>query len=354
MLTEYFHLTKRNIKKEKDTAAIQTPRDVFENKQYDYDRTSVPSDEDIKITVEVPPQEVSTWLMQDTSKTKSATRSQTSSISSNTSPVMQKEPVPVKQNDDKSDGLVYDGSQIVTVKETQDFNVKPEAVVKKEDDTSMEQPSQPAEDKPTEQESFLMKQLEFLSKSFNKMKEIVNRCTTLPAKMNVVSKIKRKLQVGCPTVKSGKKEAKKKKKGSTDMKSKTAAKNLKPSEEHEDKSDGNSKLTSMSELSTVQPILEQDKNQPMEQKEEELGNKEKEIEQAEKITQNNQHDFHTSKNQNDDQNQHEDNENANLNKECSTSEASAAQNDDQSLHVEQSHCKNDTQMSEQITESEAI
>ena len=55
------------------------------------------------------------------------------------------------------------------------------------------------------------------------MKEIVNRRTTLPAKMNVDSKIKRKLQVGHPTVKSGKKEAKKKK-GSTQMKSKTAAK----------------------------------------------------------------------------------------------------------------------------------
>ena len=218
----------------------------------------------------------------------------------------------------------------------------------------MEQPSQPAEDKPPECESFLMKQLEFLSKGFNEMKEIVNRHTTLPAKTNVVSKIKWKLQVGRPTVKSGKKEAKKKKKGSTDMKSKTAAKNIKPSEEDEDKSDGISKLTSTSEVSTVQPIPEEDKNQPMEQKEEELGNEEKEIEQAEKITQNNEHDFHSSENRNEDQNQHEDNEDANLNKEPSTSEVSTAQNDEQSLHVEQNHCKNDTQMSEQITESEAI
>ena len=354
MLTEYFHLTKRNIKKEKDTAAMQTPWDVFENKQYDYDRTSVPSDDDIKIIAEVPPQEVSAWLMQDTSKTKSATGSRTSSISSNTSPVTQKEPVAVKLNDDKSERLVYDGSQVVAVQEMQEFDVKPEAAVKKEDDTCMEQPSQPAEDKPTERESFLMKQLEFLSKGFNEMKEIVNRCTTLPVKMNVVSKIKWKLQVGHPTVKSGKKEAKKKKKGSTDMKSKTATKNLKPSEEHEDKSDGNSKLTSKSELSTVQPIQEQDKNPPMEQKEEELGNKEKEIKEAEEITQNNQHDFDTTKNRYEDQNQHEHNQNANLNKEHSTSEVSTAQNDDQSLHEEQSHCQNDTQMSEQITESEAV
>ena len=75
MLTEYFHLTKRNIKKEKDAAAIQTPRDVFENKRYDYDRTSVPSDDDTEIIAEVPHQEVSTWLMRDTFKTKSATRS---------------------------------------------------------------------------------------------------------------------------------------------------------------------------------------------------------------------------------------------------------------------------------------
>ena len=43
-----------------------------------------------------------------------------------------------------------------------------------------------------------------------------------------------------------------------------------------------------------------------------------------------------------------------MNKERSTSEVSTAQNDDQSLHLEQSHCKNDTQMSEQITESEAV
>ena len=67
-----------------------------------------------------------------------------------------------------------------------------------------------------------MKQLEFLSKGFHEMKEIVNRCTTLPAKMNVVSKIKWKMQVGRPTVKSGKKESKKKK-GSTEKKSKPAA-----------------------------------------------------------------------------------------------------------------------------------
>ena len=271
MLTEYFHLTKKNIKKEKDAAAVQTLQNVFENKQYDYDKMSVPSDDDIKIIAEVPPQEVSAWLMHDTSKTKSATRSWTSSISSTTTPVMQKEPVPVrsKQNDDKSDGLVYDGSQVVAVKETQEFDVKPEPFVKKEDDSSMEQPSQPAEDKPTEWESFLMKQLELLSKGFNEMKEIVNRHTTLPAKMNVVSKIKWKLQAGHPTVKSGKKEAKKKK-GSTDMKSKTATKIIKTSEEDEDKSDGNSKLTSTSEVSTAQndisynplnqPIPEEDKN----------------------------------------------------------------------------------------------
>ena len=92
----------------------------------------------------------------------------------------------------------------------------------------------------------------------------------------------------------------------------------------------------------------------MEQKQEELAKEEKEIERAEKITQNNQDDFYSSENQNEEQNQHEDNKDANLNKESSTLEVSTAQNYEQSLHVEQSHSKNVTQMSEQITESEAI
>ena len=51
---------------------------------------------------------------------------------------MQKEPVPVKQNNDKSDGPVYDGSQVVAVMKVQEFDVKPEPFVKKEDDSSME------------------------------------------------------------------------------------------------------------------------------------------------------------------------------------------------------------------------
>ena len=221
---------------------------------------------------------------------------------------MEKDPVPVKQHDDKSDGLVYDGSQVVAVKETQEFYVKPEPFVKKEEDTSTEQPSPPEEDKPTEWESFLMKQLEFLSKGFHKMKEIVNRRTTLPAKMNVVSKIKQKLQVGCPTVKSGKKEVKKKK-GSTEKKSKPAAESSKTSEEDEEKSGGKSKDTlnkdpaeisdnavniAESELQQKDPNPKEDKEQAMEQKQLELEKKDNTIKEAETIPQNNQDEVDSS------------------------------------------------------------
>ena len=62
MLTQYFQLTKKKIKKEKEAHPHETLKDVLESKQYEYDKTCVPGDDDIQIIGEVPPQEVSSWL----------------------------------------------------------------------------------------------------------------------------------------------------------------------------------------------------------------------------------------------------------------------------------------------------
>ena len=60
MVTDFFKFTKRTIKTEKSetaTTSTKMPQDVLQSQQYDFDKSSVPSDDDIEIIDVILPKE---------------------------------------------------------------------------------------------------------------------------------------------------------------------------------------------------------------------------------------------------------------------------------------------------------